>query len=104
VREGIQSKLHRMPEHAQKKLQETLTKIINEGSGGAYLLHLVEHLFRLAGRAAFSKPASKAGKPGVSAQTPAGTGLAGAKVALSGPRRFFCAHGLHRNWTTYGSR
>ncbi|OUM98046.1 MAG: stage IV sporulation protein A [Firmicutes bacterium ZCTH02-B6] len=34
VREGIQSKLHRMPEHAQKKLQETLTKIINEGSGG----------------------------------------------------------------------
>ncbi|MFS8665826.1 MAG: stage IV sporulation protein A, partial [Limnochordales bacterium] len=34
VREGIQSKLHRMPPHAQKKLQETLTKIINEGSGG----------------------------------------------------------------------
>lgn len=34
VREGIQSKLHRMPEHAQKKLQETLTKIVNEGSGG----------------------------------------------------------------------
>lgn len=34
VREGIQSKLHRMPEHAQRKLQETLTKIINEGSGG----------------------------------------------------------------------
>jgi len=34
VREGIQSKLHRMPVHAQKKLQETLTKIINEGSGG----------------------------------------------------------------------
>lgn len=34
VREGIQSKLHRMPEHAQQKLQETLTKIINEGSGG----------------------------------------------------------------------
>ena len=34
VREGIQSKLHRMPEHAQRKLQETLTKIVNEGSGG----------------------------------------------------------------------
>lgn len=34
VREGIQSKLHRMPAHAQKKLQETLTKIVNEGSGG----------------------------------------------------------------------
>src|SRR5690606_28206813 len=34
VREGIQSKLHRMPPHAQKKLQETLTKIINGGSGG----------------------------------------------------------------------
>ncbi len=34
VREGIQSKLNRMPENAQDKLQETLTKIINEGSGG----------------------------------------------------------------------
>src|SRR5690606_929929 len=34
VREGIQSKLHRMPEHAQRQLQETLTKIVNEGSGG----------------------------------------------------------------------
>jgi len=34
VREGIQSKLSRMPDNAQKKLQETLTKIINEGSGG----------------------------------------------------------------------
>lgn len=34
VREGINSKLHRMPENAQIKLQETLTKIINEGSGG----------------------------------------------------------------------
>ncbi len=34
VREGIQSKLTRMPENAQKKLQDTLTKIINEGSGG----------------------------------------------------------------------
>lgn len=34
VREGINSKLYRMPEHAQEKLQETLSKIINEGSGG----------------------------------------------------------------------
>jgi stage IV sporulation protein A len=34
VKEGIQSKLIRMPENAQEKLQETLTKIINEGSGG----------------------------------------------------------------------
>ncbi len=34
VKEGIQSKLTRMPEDAQEKLQETLTKIINEGSGG----------------------------------------------------------------------
>lgn len=33
-REGIQNKLYRMPENAQDKLQETLTKIINEGSGG----------------------------------------------------------------------
>lgn len=34
VKEGIQSKLSRMPDNAQEKLQETLTKIINEGSGG----------------------------------------------------------------------
>lgn len=34
VREGIQSKLTRMPANAQRKLQETLTKILNEGSGG----------------------------------------------------------------------
>lgn len=33
-REGIQNKLYRMPENAQGKLQETLTRIINEGSGG----------------------------------------------------------------------
>lgn len=33
-REGIQGKLYRMPEEAQSKLQETLTRIINEGSGG----------------------------------------------------------------------
>lgn len=34
VREGIQNKLHRMPENAQAKLQETVQRIINEGSGG----------------------------------------------------------------------
>jgi stage IV sporulation protein A len=34
VREGIQNKLYRMPENAQRKLQETLQKIVNEGSGG----------------------------------------------------------------------
>lgn len=34
VREGIQNKLHRMPEHAQVKLQDTLQRIVNEGSGG----------------------------------------------------------------------
>lgn len=34
VREGIQAKLFKMPENAQEKLQETLQRIINEGSGG----------------------------------------------------------------------
>ena len=34
VKEGIQAKLSRMPAHAQEKLQETLSKILNEGSGG----------------------------------------------------------------------
>lgn len=34
IREGIQGKLYRMPEHAQVKLQETLQRIVNEGSGG----------------------------------------------------------------------
>lgn len=34
VREGIQNKLHRMPENAQGKLQETLQRIVNDGSGG----------------------------------------------------------------------
>lgn len=34
LREGIQNKLYRMPENAQRKLQETLERIINEGSGG----------------------------------------------------------------------
>ena len=34
VNEGLQNKLSRMPEDAQEKLQETLEKIVNEGSGG----------------------------------------------------------------------
>lgn len=34
VKDGLSSKLYRMPEEAQLKLQETLQKIINEGSGG----------------------------------------------------------------------
>lgn len=34
VREGIQNKLHRMPENAQSKLQETVSRIVNEGNGG----------------------------------------------------------------------
>ena len=34
VSEDLQGKLKRMPDDARKKLQETLTRIINEGSGG----------------------------------------------------------------------
>ena len=34
VRNGLQNKLFRMPEDAQMKFQETLQRIINEGSGG----------------------------------------------------------------------
>jgi len=34
VREGIQNKLYNMPESAQGKIQETLQRIVNEGSGG----------------------------------------------------------------------
>lgn len=34
VNEGLQSKLSKMPDDARGKLQETLTRIINEGSGG----------------------------------------------------------------------
>jgi len=34
VNEGLQSKLYHMPEDAQIKLQDTLERIINEGSGG----------------------------------------------------------------------
>ena len=34
VKEGLQNKLYKMPEDARIKLQETLERIINEGSGG----------------------------------------------------------------------
>ena len=34
VNEGLHNKLYRMPDEAQMRLQETLQKIINEGSGG----------------------------------------------------------------------
>ncbi len=34
VEEGIKNKLFQMPETAQEKLRETLTRIVNEGSGG----------------------------------------------------------------------
>lgn len=34
LREGIRQKLNHMPETAQQKLQETLQRIVNEGSGG----------------------------------------------------------------------
>lgn len=34
VNEGLQNKLNKMPEDAQGKLQETLQRIVNEGSGG----------------------------------------------------------------------
>ena len=34
VNEGLQSKLSKMPDDAREKIQETLQRIINEGSGG----------------------------------------------------------------------
>lgn len=34
VREGLQNKLYRMPDDVQAKIQRTLQRIINEGSGG----------------------------------------------------------------------
>ena len=37
VKEGLANKLMRMPEDAQFKIQETLQRIINEGSGGLIL-------------------------------------------------------------------
>jgi stage IV sporulation protein A len=34
VKEGLSNKLMRMPEDVQMKIQETLQRIINDGSGG----------------------------------------------------------------------
>lgn len=34
VNEGLHTKLSKMPDESRLKLQETLTRIINEGSGG----------------------------------------------------------------------
>ena len=36
VREGIQNKLHRMPENAQTKLADTLGRIVNDGAGDLF--------------------------------------------------------------------
>ena len=40
VNEGLQNKLARMPDDAQAKLQETLERIVNEGSGGLFCIIL----------------------------------------------------------------
>jgi len=40
VKEGLQNKLYRMPEESQMRLQDTLQKIINEGSGGVICIIL----------------------------------------------------------------
>lgn len=40
VKDGLQNKLYRMPEESQMKLQDTLQKIINEGSGGVICIIL----------------------------------------------------------------
>jgi len=34
LREGIEDKLYQMPDDAREKLQETLVRILNEGSAG----------------------------------------------------------------------
>ena len=34
VKEGLQNKLYKMPDDVQAKIQKTLQKIVNEGSGG----------------------------------------------------------------------
>jgi len=41
VNEGLQNKLYRMPEEAQGKLQETLERIVNEGSRRANLHNII---------------------------------------------------------------
>lgn len=40
VEEGLSNKLMRMPEDVRGKIQETLQKIINEGSGGVICILL----------------------------------------------------------------
>ncbi|MFW6015748.1 MAG: sporulation stage IV protein A, partial [bacterium] len=34
MKEGISNKLYRMPESAQRKIKDTVERIVNEGSGG----------------------------------------------------------------------
>ena len=55
VNEGLQTKLSKMPEDAQIKLQETLERIVNEGSGGLICINGVwilkaHHIFLCAER------------------------------------------------------
>lgn len=40
MEEGLSNKLMRMPEDVRGKIQETLQKIINEGSGGVICILL----------------------------------------------------------------
>ena len=42
VNEGLQTKLSKMPEEAQMKLQETLERIVNEGSRRFNLYNIIE--------------------------------------------------------------
>lgn len=42
VGDDLQAKLKRMPEPAQKKMQEALERIINEGGGGPDLYNTVK--------------------------------------------------------------
>ena len=38
VKEGIQAKLSLLPENARFKLQQTLTKLVNKGSGNLFAI------------------------------------------------------------------
>ena len=38
VKEGIQAKLSMMPENARYKLQQTLSKLVNKGSGNLFAI------------------------------------------------------------------
>ena len=40
VKEGIQAKLSLMPENIRFKLQQTLTKLVNKGSGNLFAIVL----------------------------------------------------------------